>query len=282
MPSRALRALAAPVFFFGFLALASERSAGGSAPGVLLPLLLLAVAVSFALERAIPYEASFNRDTGDTGRDVAHSLVNESANVLAVLALPLAAAWLPEVGTWPVAWPLWAQLALAISVADLGITLAHWASHRVSLLWRFHAVHHSVERLYGLNGLMKHPLHQAFELVCGTAPLVVLGLPQNLAWLLAFAVALQLLLQHSNADLRLGPLTRIWAVAPVHRFHHVARAGEGDVNFGLFTTLGDRLLGTAHFDARRRFAPGDFGIALRPHYPKGYLAQLREPFRPGS
>ena len=63
------------------------------------------------------------------------------------------------------------QLLLALPVADLGITLVHYASHRLPLLWRLHAVHHSVTRMYGFNGLMKHPLHQAAEAVGGVLPL---------------------------------------------------------------------------------------------------------------
>lgn len=40
-------------------------------------------------------------------------------------------------------------------VADLGITLTHYASHKIGVPWRFHAVHHSVTRCYGRNGLTK-------------------------------------------------------------------------------------------------------------------------------
>ena len=113
-------------------------------------------------------------------------------------------------------------------------------------------------------------------------PLVLLGMPQSIAWLLTFAVAIQLLLQHSNVDMRLGPLSTSWAVAPAHRFHHLARAGDGDVNFGLFTSLWDHLFGTFHRDPSRRFRPGDLGVAGRPDYPCAYGAQLAEPFRPRS
>lgn len=107
-------------------------------------------------------------------------------------------------------------------MADLGITLAHYVSHRAEWLWRLHAVHHSVERMYGFNGLMKHPLHQAIETAAGTAPLVVVGMPLDVGALLGFAVAIQLLLQHSNVDMRAGPLAYLWAVAPGHRHHHLA------------------------------------------------------------
>jgi sterol desaturase/sphingolipid hydroxylase (fatty acid hydroxylase superfamily) len=79
--------------------------------------------------------------------------------------------------------------------------------------------------------------------------------------------------------MRLGPLAWLWAVAPAHRFHHVNTQGQGDVNFGLFTTIWDHLLGTYKADASRTFAAGDFGIAGTPDYPKTYRAQLLAPFR---
>jgi hypothetical protein len=49
-------------------------------------------------------------------------------------------------------------------------------------------------------------------------PLILIGMPSQVAVLLSFAVGLQLLLQHSNVDMCIGPLRYIWAVAPVHRF----------------------------------------------------------------
>lgn len=279
-PLRAiLRIVFAPLFFAGFLTAAAIATDGGTRPHLLAPLLLAAIALSMLVERAVPYERAFNRPDGDLGRDVAHAVVNETANALAVLAMPAIVAVAPRLGGWPTTWPLPAQLGLAILIADAGITLAHLASHRFAVLWRFHAVHHSVTRLYGFNGLMKHPLHQAFELGAATVPLVLLGMPQPVAWLSTFAVAIQLLLQHSNADMRIGALSGWWAVAPAHRFHHLAAAGDGDVDFGLFTCLWDRLLGTFHADPSRRFRPGDFGVAGRADYPRGYAAQLREPFR---
>jgi len=278
-----LRVGYAPVFFVGFLAAALVLSDGGTRPLPLVGLLAAAILVSMLVERILPYEPRFNGSHGDRGRDLAHAIVNEAANTASVLAMPLVVALVPARGGWPDGWPVVAQLTLAILIADVGITLAHWASHRVELLWRFHAVHHSVERLYGFNGLMKHPFHQAFEVVAATTPLVVLGMPQPVAWLLTFAVAIQLLLQHSNVDMRVGPLAFVWAVAPPHRWHHLARARDGDVNFGLFTCFWDHVLGTFRpADPSRRFAPGDFGVAGRPHYPRAYAAQIVEPFRVGS
>ncbi|MBL8656688.1 MAG: sterol desaturase family protein [Altererythrobacter sp.] len=268
----------APAFFLGFLGSAILLVSTGEPKWLLLPLLLAAIATAFAAEQILPYEPVWNEDRGDTARDALHASVNEGSAALSVAAVPLLAGLSPAAGIWPGQWSLWLQLALAILVADVGITLAHYASHKWAPLWRLHAVHHSVTRMYGFNGLMKHPLHQAVETAAGTMPLLVVGLPMDVAALLGFAAAIQVMLQHVNVDLRVGPLIHVWAVAPAHRHHHLASSTRGDVNFGLFTTLTDRLLGTFVID-RPMPRDGQVGIAGRLEYPRAYLRQLAEPFR---
>jgi len=246
----------------------------------LLPLVLLAaIGVSFFVEQLIPYNPDWNRPHQDVARDWTHLGVNECANVASVAALPLFAALTPWSGAWPSQWPLVFQLGISIVVLDFGVTLTHWASHRVPLLWRFHAVHHSVKRFYGLNGLMKHPIHQALELTVGVAPLVAVGLPTDVASLLALATAIQLLLQHSNADYATGAFGYFLALNRAHRFHHLKWPGIGDCNFGLFTNVWDLLLGTWSFDANRSFTSDDLGIGKEPDYPTRYCDQLKAPFR---
>jgi sterol desaturase/sphingolipid hydroxylase (fatty acid hydroxylase superfamily) len=269
--------LYAPLFFFGFLAAALWITALRPAYWLVV-LLLPAIALAFLAEAWLPYEPQWNRPRGDRLRDGLHALVNETLNLLGILAIPLAAAWIPNAVMWPHHWPLPLQLLLAVPVADLGITLMHYLSHRLEPLWRLHAVHHSVQRMYGFNGLMKHPLHQAVEALAGTAPLLVIGMPVQVAALLAFAIALQLLLQHSNVDMRVGPLRHLFAWAPVHRFHHMKYGRAGDVNFALFFSFWDRLLGTA-FHSDYRMGVDDLGVGSRPDYPRDYLAQMLEPFR---
>jgi len=242
-------------------------------------LLLAAIFISFIAEQLVPYDRQWNREHKDTKRDFIHAIVNESSNVLSVIALPFIVALVPGLELWPSDWPLWSQLLLAVLIADCGITLVHFMSHKNPLLWRFHAVHHSVKRMYGFNGLMKHPIHQAIETIGGTFPLILMGIPVEVAALLAFAISIQLLLQHSNVDVKIGPLRYLLALSPVHRFHHIKWPVEGDVNFGLFTTVWDRMLGTACYDTDRRFSSQDLGIGKEPDYPDAYLAQLAQPFK---
>ena len=274
-----IKVIYVPLMLGGFLMAALYLVANGFGYGSLLALLLLAIGISFAAERLVPYENNWNKDHRDSWRDLAHAFVNEAANASSVAWLPLIVAILPGFGIWPTGWPLWGQLLLAILIADCGITLVHYTSHVNSTLWRFHAVHHSIKRMYGFNGLMKHPLHQAIETLGGTFPLILMGIPLDVAALLAFAVAIQLLLQHSNVDVKIGPLLYVLALSPLHRFHHIKWPVEGDVNFGLFTTIWDRILGTAVYDADRHFTSDDLGIGKEPNYPTGYMAQLVQPFR---
>lgn len=256
---------------------------GAGAPGWQ-PFLLLFVSIGFMFvsERVIPYVPAWNEGQGDRSRDLLHFVVNTTSNHLSLLVLPAVAALGLTPHGWPSRWPFWVQVLLAILLLDLGVSAAHHASHKWRWLWRFHAVHHSVKRLYGFNGLMKHPVHQAIEAVSGFAPLLLLGIPTRVATALAFCVAIQLLLQHSNADYRSGPLKYVFANAEVHRFHHRKGSAAGDVNFGLFTTLWDHVVGT--FFYRSGAAPRhseELGIDGEDQYPTEYFAQLIRPFGAG-
>jgi sterol desaturase/sphingolipid hydroxylase (fatty acid hydroxylase superfamily) len=268
----------APVMLLGINGAGIALAATGANKAWLLALLVAAVALSFAAERVLPYQDTWNSSHGDTRRDAAHGLVNETLVLAGVAAVPALTAIVPGDGIWPATLPFVVQVLIAILVADLGITLTHYASHKIGLLWRFHAVHHSVTRFYGLNGLMKHPLHQTIETVAGVTPLLLAGIPLPVATALSSAVAVQLLMQHSNADYRVGPFKHVLALNEGHRFHHLKWAGIGDVNFGLFTLIWDYLLRTYSYDAARRFVSADLGMAAKPDYPVGYLAQVTEPF----
>ncbi len=69
--------------------------------------------------------------------------------------------------------PWWLQAVEVILLSDFSIYWGHRLQHRVGFLWRFHAVHHSAERLDWLVAHREHPLHPprsrltaAFHRVC--------------------------------------------------------------------------------------------------------------------
>ena len=267
-----------PLFFIGFNGVGLWLLMQQGPDAARYAVLVLAVVTMLAIERVIPWQRAWNRDPGDAQADVLHALLNSALTYGGIAALPLLTMFLPWPSLWPQQWPFVVQVIVAVLVLDLGISAAHHLSHFSGLLWRFHAVHHAAERMYGFNGWMKHPVHQLIETFAGMTPLLLLGVTQPAAAAVAFCVAIQLLLQHANADYRIGPLKYVFATAEAHRFHHL-RGPDGDVNFGLFTTLWDHMAGSFRYqrDAAPRAADA---VGLTPPMPpRGYLAQLAAPFR---
>jgi sterol desaturase/sphingolipid hydroxylase (fatty acid hydroxylase superfamily) len=268
----------APMMLVGANGVALYITAGNAPVLIVAALAPVALAFTFLIERVLPYEPLWNKSHGDQAKDVIHGVVFEISNLYGILLLPVLTWLMPWHSFWPFQWPLWCQFIVAIVVTDFITTSIHYFSHRVGWLWRLHSVHHGVNRLYGFNGLVRHPLHQQIDLALGTLPLVLAGMPINIAVLLGLATTLQLIVQHSNVDFRIGPFQHLLAIGSVHRLHHVNWANEGDVNFGLFFTFWDRVFGTYRAISERAPAATDIGLQDRPAFPQRYLAQLAVPF----
>jgi sterol desaturase/sphingolipid hydroxylase (fatty acid hydroxylase superfamily) len=238
-----------------------------------------ALALAHLAERVSPVHEEWNHSHDDTKANVAHAVVYEISNINATLLLPVIAWLTPWDGFWPTHWPLAVQLIMAIVLADFGVTIIHWLSHRSPLLWRLHAVHHGVPRMYGFNGLVRHPLHQTLDLALATGPLAMAGMPVEVAALLGVAISIQLIVQHSNVDYALGPFRNHLSIGAIHHLHHVNWGEEGDCNYGLFLTVWDRMLGTFKPEPSRKIGAHDLGVDELPHFPRhSYWQQLLLPF----
>lgn len=250
------------------------------------PLLATALLTSFAAERIAPFFAEWNDHAtfGDTKANAWHTLVYEISVMNGVLLIPTITWLFPYQGLWPTHWPLWGQLILAFLAADFAFWGLHYLSHRWPLLWRLHSVHHGVGRLYGFNGVIRHPLHQTVDMVIGNMPLVIMGMPVEVAALLGFLITMTLIVQHSNVDQRLGPLEGWLSIGRAHHAHHVNWGTEGDCNFGLFLSVYDRLAGTFAAKLKREITARDMGVDELPNFPKSFWEQLLLPFyyKPGA
>lgn len=162
------------------------------------------IALVAGLERVQPYERAWLHDHGDLSADVLHGAAN--LGLLAGTAYALHALhglWLANT-PWPTNWPAWTQLLLAGVIVDVGLYGMHRFSHRFARVWRLHAIHHSAERLYWLNGERRHPLSALLMAGPGLGLAVGLGAPPHIlsAWLALLSV--QLAFQHANLDYRVG------------------------------------------------------------------------------
>ncbi len=252
----------------------------------LAPLLGLAYATAFAAEQIAPFFAEWNDHDahGDTQTNIFHTLAYELSSLNGVMMIPLICWLFPFQGLWPTQWPMWGQVLLAFFTADFAFMMMHYLSHRLPPLWRLHAVHHGVGRLYGFNGVIRHPLHQSIDMIVGNAPLVIMGMPVSVALVLGFLISVTLIVQHSNVDTRLGPLEGQLSIGRIHHLHHVNWGTEGDCNFGLLLTVWDKLLGTYCDKPSRPITSKDMGVDELPNFPTSYLQQLILPFvyKPGA
>ena len=280
------RRLAFPLILGGTLA-AAIALLPRLGPALTLVVTNLAAVVVIALtERLLPYRAEWSRASGDVGTDVLHAIFSSVGTTQLVRPLIQAAGVVAAgmlsrmlgVALWPASWPLIAQLALALGIAEITQYWLHRWQHEHDILWRFHATHHSAPRLYWLNAARFHPLDLALLYVVGYGPLVALGCPEETIMLFALFDAVFGLLQHCNIDVRLGALNRVFSMAEAHRWHHSRTVREANTNYGSNLIVWDLVFGT-FFLPRDREPPIAIGIADMPDFPMTYLAQLASPFR---
>ena len=254
--------------------------------------LTLVVAQTFGLvavaaaEHWQPFRTDWNRSHGDIGTDVLHALVSGIGTtqlvrpLAAAVGVVIAGALSRGVGldVWPRAWPLLAQLALALVIVELPQYWLHRWQHEHEWLWRFHAVHHSAPRLYWLNAARFHPGDLGLLYLVGYVPLIALGAPEETIMLFALFDAVFGMLQHCNIDVRLGPLNYVFSMAEPHRWHHSRTLAEANTNYGSNLIIWD-LVFRSFFLPRDRQPPADIGIADMPAFPQRWSAQMVAPFR---
>jgi sterol desaturase/sphingolipid hydroxylase (fatty acid hydroxylase superfamily) len=170
--------------------------------------------------------------------------------------------------------PLLVKVVAAIALGDLLVYAFHRACHRFDFLWRFHAVHHSAEHLDWLAAHREHPVDGFLTQLCQNLPAFVIGLHMPAVAALIVLRGFWGILIHSNVRIPLGPLRMLLGAPELHHWHHAR--GRTEHNFANLAPWLDALFGTYHRpEGEERYALG-----LTDPYPRGYLAQLLQPFLP--
>jgi sterol desaturase/sphingolipid hydroxylase (fatty acid hydroxylase superfamily) len=235
------------------------------------------------LQRLMPYEPEWRGRPIDFRIDILHMVVSNALSGSLVRAIAygvvcLMALWIEQtIGrpVWPDSWPILAQLALAVLIGDFFSYWAHRLCHSNTLMWRIHALHHSSERMYVFASARNHPLNVMLTYVALTCPVVLLGASPEVMALHSVFNSLVGMLQHSNVDLRTGPLGWILATPELHRWHHSNDREESAHNFGTDTAIWDILFGTRHLPSDRKpRVVGLPGVAI----PSNFLKHMVVPF----
>ncbi len=238
----------------------------------------------FFLERFMPHEPKWQESDGQLLPDLAHTLLSKGV-VQALVAFagvfgltniitPLTG---EGYGIWPRDWPLWSQVILGVVTAEFGLYWAHRMAHEFHPLWRFHAVHHSVTRLWIVNTGRFHFIDSLKSILLGTSVLLALGAPLEVVLWLSAITAYIGVLTHCNVEMNfVWPLSYIFNTPELHRWHHSKVLREGNKNYSENVMVWDLLFRTHFIDTKRR-PPVKIGITQQ--MPDKFHEQLVWPFK---
>ena len=172
--------------------------------------------------------------------------------------------------------PIWLQVIEIIVIADLGFYFAHRGFHAVPFLWRFHAIHHSIEELDWLATNRVHFVDLTLTKAASFVPIALLNFDMTAVGLFALLSYAHGLLLHANLKINFGPLKWIIASPQFHHWHHANAQAAHDKNYAGQLAFLDALFGTIHLPGNE--VPKRYGIAdpVQGHY----FQQLIHPFIP--
>lgn len=243
--------------------------------------ILVLSAIFIPIELFLPQRADQTKFHPEWQTDLAYFIVGHLLVQYSAVAIKYPAeAWLGGLGVAPLqgavkGLPFAAQLLLAMLLADLFQYAAHRAFHANGLLWRFHAVHHSIRTVDWLAGSRLHLVDIVATRAFSYIPLYLSGVSMSVFYAYVAIVALQAVAAHANTRIRFGWLKYVLVTPQYHHWHHADDPAVYNKNFAIHFPLVDRLFGTYYL-------PGDawppsMGLG-REQFPKGYVRQFVYPF----
>jgi lathosterol oxidase len=172
-------------------------------------------------------------------------------------------------------WPFAVQLLMAMVLADIFQYAAHRAFHANRVLWRFHAVHHSIRAVDWLAGSRLHLVDVVVTRAFAYIPLYVSGVSMAVFYAYVAIVAFQAVAAHANTAIPFGWLKYVVVTPQYHHWHHSDDPSVYNTNFAIHFPLIDRLFGTYYLPGDRW--PESTGVDLE-SFPRGYLRQFVYPF----
>jgi sterol desaturase/sphingolipid hydroxylase (fatty acid hydroxylase superfamily) len=183
--------------------------------------------------------------------------------------------------TWAAQLSLRTRFILALIVGDFGVYWAHRWSHEIPFLWRFHAIHHSAEKMDWIVNNRAHPIDMLYTRVCGLSLLYLLGLAQPTGDTVDMLPVYYTLfghiwsyIIHANVRWRFGILEQLIATPAFHHWHHTNDGTEYiNKNYAAIFPAVDILFGTLYLPKRW---PQKYGIETP--MATSLIGQLLQPF----
>ena len=177
-------------------------------------------------------------------------------------------------------WPAFAQLLLLFVLRDFIQWWTHRLLHSSPFLWEFHKVHHSVEQMGFAAHLRYHWMETVVYRTIEYLPLAMIGFGIDDFFIVYLFTLLIGHWNHSNLNIRLGPVKYILNHPNMHMWHHAYKLPEdkkSGVNFGLPLSIWDYLFGTAYIPGSAKSIKLGFPGLSR--FPKTFWGQITYGFK---
>ncbi|MDA1121773.1 MAG: sterol desaturase family protein [Bacteroidetes bacterium] len=171
-------------------------------------------------------------------------------------------------------WSRWVQLLVLFIIRDFIHWNVHRLLHRVSFLWEFHKVHHSVEQMGFAAHLRYHWMENVVYKGLEYIPLAMIGFGIDdffIVHTLGTAIGHW---NHANFTLNIGPLKYLFNNPSMHIWHHaydIPTDRKYGINFGISLSIWDYMFGTAYIPHNGRDIR--LGFPDIENFPKRFVEQ---------
>ncbi|MFT5242361.1 MAG: sterol desaturase/sphingolipid hydroxylase (fatty acid hydroxylase superfamily) [Glaciecola sp.] len=177
--------------------------------------------------------------------------------------------------------PKWLGLFIFFFVSDFVQWNTHRLLHRVSFLWNFHKVHHSVKEMGFAAHLRYHWMEPVIYKTLLYVPIAIIGGfdAKDVAIVHFFSIAIGHL-NHANLGWDYGKLKYIFNNPKMHIWHHAKELPKHvsfGVNYGLTLSIWDYIFKTDYVPHSGRDI--ELGFKGDEHFPKDFLHQELYPLK---
>jgi sterol desaturase/sphingolipid hydroxylase (fatty acid hydroxylase superfamily) len=140
--------------------------------------------------------------------------------------------------------PGWMRFLVALLLVDFLYWLQHYCHHKVPLLWRFHALHHSQKELNFFTDFRYHVVEYVVRYTFLIIPFLILKIEPPVVVAYVIFSKCYSHFYHGNIRASLGPFKYVLVTPQSHRVHHSVEPEHRDQNFGAILSIWDFMLGT--------------------------------------
>lgn len=202
--------------------------------------------------------------------------------IISFLSLSPSMFILENTGSWSHFRQMVAQQPLVLQVLEIMLLtdfVQYWFHrlfHEIPFLWRFHAVHHSAQKMDWLAGSRMHIVEIVGLRGLTIIPMFILGFNQQALSIYILLVYLNATFVHANVRFNVEWLNPFVVTPRFHHWHHGIEKEAINVNYAIHFPWLDKLFGTYYMPPNQW--PKGYGIGGHP-VPNGYWKQFLYPFQ---